>query len=285
VGGYALVLALIAAKDVKDRDGSRLGAYFVLVPGIWVMEILLLLIIVGYVAGLLVLTSERVRLARWVLPAGIGLGTATAAVLYLLAPLGVTVDPNGPSLKWWGLAALALPLVTGFPAPPPGGGCETCDPNQVVIPPGLRHEYWAELSVGQAGMAPLAALKIGPFVGAWLGVLGGGLARRLPATRRRGTGGADAPVPGREPVGRPVAWGAFGVMGFALLAAAIAVPGPTPTDDNRLGLVLFLAAALYFIAWLAAFHSLAGRRGAAGQQLAFSARPRRSHGAGFARCA
>ena len=114
VGGYALVLALIAAKAAKDRAGSKLGAYFAVVPGIWAMEILLLLIIVAYAAGLLILTSQRVRLARWILPAGTGLGAATAGVLYALAHFGVTVDPNGPSLKWWGLAALVLPLGTGF---------------------------------------------------------------------------------------------------------------------------------------------------------------------------
>ena len=59
-GGYAMVLALIAAKAVKDRDGSKIGAYFAVVPGIWVMEILLLLVIAAYVAGLLILTSQRV---------------------------------------------------------------------------------------------------------------------------------------------------------------------------------------------------------------------------------
>ena len=68
VAGYALVLALIAAKAVKDRDGSRLGTYFVMVPGLWAMEIVLLLVIVGYLAGLLILTSQRVRFTRWGLP-------------------------------------------------------------------------------------------------------------------------------------------------------------------------------------------------------------------------
>ena len=254
VGGYAMVLALIAAKTVKDRDGSKLGAYFAVVPGIWAMEILLLLVIAAYVAGLLILTSQRVRLTRWILPIGIGFGATTAGVLYPLAPLGVNVDPNSPSLKWWGLAALMLPLATGFlaarlsardtrpaalgptgqgclaascatataalllavltsatialfphhvplqtPPPPPGGGCETCDPNQVVIPPGLRHEYWAELSVGQAGQTPLAALLIAPFFGAWLGVLGGGLARKSPGTRRRGVSGPHALSPPQPP--------------------------------------------------------------------------------------
>ena len=114
VGGYAMVLALIAAKAVKDRDGSRLGAYFAVDPGLWALEIVLLLVIVGYVAGLLILTSERVRFTRWGLPAGIGIGVLTAGVLYPLAPFGVNVDPNSPSLPWWLVAALALPMATGL---------------------------------------------------------------------------------------------------------------------------------------------------------------------------
>ena len=282
VSGYAMVLALIAAKTVKDRDGSKLGAYFAVVPGIWVMEILLLVVISAYVAGLLILTSQRVRLTRWILPAGIGFGAATASVLYALAPLGVRVDPNGPSLKWWGLAALALPLATGFlaarlsaregrpaalgptgqgalaascatataalllavltsvtialfPHHVPlegtpaagggpdagyiaGGGCETCDPNQVVIPPGLRHEYWAELSVGQAGDTPLAALMIAPFLGAWLGVLGGGLARKSPVTSRSGPHALSPP----QPPGRRMASDADREQVTRMLTAAFA---------------------------------------------------------------
>ena len=74
-----------------------------------------------------------------------------------------------------------------IPPPPSGGGCETCDPNQVVIPPGLRHEYWVELSVGQAGGMPFAALLLVPFLGAGLGFLAGGLARKSPGT----SGGPD----------------------------------------------------------------------------------------------
>ena len=251
VGGYAMVLALIAAKAVKDRLGSKLGAYFPVIPPVWALQIVLLLVIAAYVAGLLILTSQqRVRLARWILPAALGFGAVTAGVLYPLAPLGVNVDPNGPSLKWWGLAALALPLATGFlaarlsardtrpaalgpvpqgalaascatataalllatltsvtialsphhvplqtPPPPPGGGCETCDTNSQVIPPGLRHEYWVELSVGQAGQTPLTALLIAPFLGAWLGVLGGGLARRSPGISRGGPHALSPPQP------------------------------------------------------------------------------------------
>jgi hypothetical protein len=254
VGGYAMVLVLIAAKAVKDRYGSRLGAYFVIVPGLWVLEIVLLLVIVGYLAGLLILTSQRIRLTRPSLPIGIGTGAATAAVLYALAPLGAgfipffPLDPESWLGSLWGLASLTLPLATGLlvgrlaardmrpgvlspaqqgclaascatataalllavltsvtialfphhvplqnnPPPPPGGGCETCDPNDTVIPPGLRHEYWVELSVGQAGQAPLAALLIGPLLGAGLGALGGGLAGRSAGTRSRGGGPSPA---------------------------------------------------------------------------------------------
>ena len=390
VGGYAMVLALIAAKTVKDRLGSKLGAYFPVIPPVWALQIVLLLVIAAYVAGLLILTSQqRVRLARWILPTAIGFGAVTAGVLYPLAPLGVKVDPNGPSLKWWGLAALALPLATGFlaarlsardtrpaalgptgqgalaascatataalllavltsvtialfPHHVPlegtpaagggpdagyiaGGGCETCDPNREVIPPGLRHEYWVEISVGQAGETPLAALLIAPFLGAWLGVLGGGLARRSPGISRGGGPHALSPPqpPGRlmasdanreqvidtltaafaqgrltkeeldlragqtfaartcaelaaltadlpagltrtqpvrkpaqaqprQPVDTAVVWSAWGLITPALFAANIAVPDPTPTDNQPIGKILFLVTVAYFIGWLAA---------------------------------
>ncbi|HEX7266356.1 MAG TPA: DUF1707 domain-containing protein [Streptosporangiaceae bacterium] len=291
VGGYATVLALIAAKAVKDRYGSKLGAYFVIVPEFWVLEFVLLLVIVGYVAGLLILTSQRVRLTRWGLPAGIGFGAVTAGVLYALAPFGVSVDPDGPSLKWWGVAALALPVATGllagrlaardrrpailtpeqgalqgcltascataaaallvavltsvtialFPQRVPlegtpaagggpgagyiaGGGCETCDPVNTVIPPGLRHEYWVEISVGQAGMAPFAFLLFAPFVGAGLGAFAGGFASRSRGTRGRAGGGPRAASPSApsQPLGRLRASDADREQVIGMLKAAFA---------------------------------------------------------------
>ncbi len=275
-GGYAMVLALIAAKAVKDRLGSKLGAYFPVILPVWALQIVLLLVIAAYVAGLLILTSQqRVRLARWILPTAIGFGAVTAGVLYPLAPLGVNVDPSGQALKWWGLAALMLPLATGFlaarqsardtrpaalgptgqgclaascatataalllavltsvtialfphhvplqtPPPPPGGGCETCDPGREVIPPGLRHEYWVEISVGQAGETPLAGLLIAPFLGAWLGLLGAGLARRSPGISRGGSGPqALSPL---QPPGRLMASDAHREQVIETLTAAFA---------------------------------------------------------------
>ena len=79
VGGYAMVLALIAAKAVKDRLGSKLGAYFpVILPGVGPAD----LAAAGHrrlCGRALILTSQqRVRLARWILPAAIGFGAVTA---------------------------------------------------------------------------------------------------------------------------------------------------------------------------------------------------------------
>ena len=238
--GYALVLILIAAKAMKDRDGSKLGQYFVVVPGLWAMEIVLLLVIAAYAAGLLILTAQRIRLTRWSLPVAIGFGAITAGVLYLLAPFGVGVDPAGSALKWFGVAGLALPamaallvarLSAGDTRPgrryatsqgtlaatcamataalllavltsvsiallpshvplqlprPSNGLCETCDPVNVTIPPPVRHEYWAEISVGQAGQTPLAFLLLAPLLGAGLGVVTGAIASRSPRTSDRG---------------------------------------------------------------------------------------------------
>ena len=72
VGGYAVVLALIAATAVQQRIGSQLGGYFPVILPIWAMDVGFLLILAGYVAGLLILTSRRVQFTRRVLPTRAG---------------------------------------------------------------------------------------------------------------------------------------------------------------------------------------------------------------------
>src|SRR5207248_4810573 len=89
VGGYAVVLALVAATAVQQRIGSQLGRYFPVILPIWAMDVGFLLIIAGYVAGLLILTCRRVQFTRRVLPLALGIGALTAAVLYPLAPFGI----------------------------------------------------------------------------------------------------------------------------------------------------------------------------------------------------
>jgi hypothetical protein len=276
MGGYTAVLALVAAKAVKDRDGSKLGAYFAVIPSIWVAEIVLLLVIGCYAAGLLILTSERTRVARSSLPVGVATGAVVAIGLYALRPLG---DPSW----WWWVAALPVPWAIGFavarhsardsrpgavspatvspataspatvspatvspatmnpatrgclaaacaaataalllavltsatialfphhvplehPGPPPNGGCETCDPNSVVIPSGLRHEYWVEISVGQAGTATYAVLILGPLLGVAFGAAGAEVATRSRGNRGR-TSGSDPCAPAPPEPTRPL---------------------------------------------------------------------------------
>jgi hypothetical protein len=290
-GGYALVLALIAAKAVKDRLGSRLGFYFAIVPGEWVLQVVLLLLVLAYAAGLLILTSQRgVRLGRGTLPAVTGLGAVTGGVVYALNPFGVPGSDSSASGNWWWLTAL-LPLATGYlavrrsardPRPAalgpvqcsalaaacattaaalllavltsvtiallphhvPGqadagnsGVCQTCDPDRTVIPPRLRPEYQAEISVGQAGTLPLASLLVAPFFGAWIGVIGGGLARQRPGPRRRAPGGPHAVSP--VPPGRLMASDADRDQAVSMLTAAFAQGRLTREElDLRAGQVL-----------------------------------------------
>ena len=89
VGGYAVMLALIAATAVQQRIGSQLGRYFPVILPIWAMNVGFLLILAGYAAGLLILTSRRLQFTRWVLPAALGIGALTAGALYSLAPFGL----------------------------------------------------------------------------------------------------------------------------------------------------------------------------------------------------
>jgi hypothetical protein len=68
-----------------------------------------------------------------------------------------------------------------IPPPPSNGGCETCEPVNLVIPASLRHEYWVELSVDQAGGSDFVLFGV-PLPSVILGGVGVGLAG---VTRRR----------------------------------------------------------------------------------------------------
>ena len=271
VAGYALVLALVAAKTVKDRDGSRLGAYFALVPGIWAMEILLLLVIAAYVAGLLILTSQRAWFTRRILPIGIGFGAATAGVLYALAPLGVNI-----SLKWWGLVALSLPRrlarhsrrgarpsIARHPPPwwqrPAARRAASAAGRPVHASDADREKVAGVLRAGFAGgrlTKEELDLRLGQTLAARTYVGLAALTADLPA-------GRPSDVPVRMPARahpRPRRTGhRVGRIRFdhpALLAPIfLSSPGSPPAGNHHVGLILFMVAVVYFTAWL-----LVGRR-------------------------
>ena len=104
------------------------------------------------------------------------------AVLLLAALTTVTIA----------LAPQRVPLQT--PPPPPNGGCETCDPNSLVIPPNLRHEYWVGLSITQENLPFYIALVAAPMFALLAGGLGVGLAEASLGIRNRsGNQGSAAP--------------------------------------------------------------------------------------------
>lgn len=72
------------------------------------------------------------------------------------------------------IAPQRVPLQT--PPPPPNGGCETCSPVSLVIPPGLRHEYSVGLSITQENLPFYLALITAPLLALLPAGLGAGLA-------------------------------------------------------------------------------------------------------------
>src|SRR5260370_790162 len=127
----------------------------------------------------------------------------------------------------------SLPPTHASPSQAPNGMCPPSDPSSVVIPQALRHEYWVESSVGQAGGMPLTALLIAPFLGAWLGVLGGGLARRSPGLSRSSGPHALSPP---QPSGRLRASDANREQVIDTLTAAFAQGRLTKEElDRRAG--------------------------------------------------
>ncbi len=293
-GGYLLVLTLTAAIAVQAREGETLGVYFHdggIVTGV------MILVLAGYAAGILAMTSARVRLTASALRIATAAGLLTGAALYA----GYGIDLASPPRAWWALAALGLPMVTGWavtrlaartapatpasragpagliaggvlatalvlvlplqtmfilvpiavilpalilapgvaakltgprratatdmnpgaqgaaaavsataiavlllatlttatialspsrvplqtPPPPRNGGCETCDPNSRVIPPGLRHEYWVGLSVTQASLPVDIALIGAPLIALPAAGIGVGLGQASSRGRHR----------------------------------------------------------------------------------------------------
>ena len=143
--GYVAVLALVPAKAVVEqfaytvpRGGDQLRLYRN-VPGLglpgtvwlagirppgstWLCESLFLFITAGYVAAIFWLTSQRSRVAPATLAIGLGAGMVLGAVMYALAPLGLSKSATNPwlpgsevdPLVWlaW-IALLGRPVAAG----------------------------------------------------------------------------------------------------------------------------------------------------------------------------
>jgi hypothetical protein len=105
VGGYVAILTLIAAKATVEqltfaapRGGVVLRLYRLISaggfgPG-WPPEIIFLAVMALYAAAILWVTSRRSRVAPATLAIGTGAGIVLGAVMYAVAPLGLTVATN-----------------------------------------------------------------------------------------------------------------------------------------------------------------------------------------------
>jgi hypothetical protein len=133
--------------------------------GWWGVVLLALPLLVGFATTRLASRDTSVPSAT---PAGQGVLAAVSAtgtgVLVVAALAAVTIA----------IAPQKVPLQT--PAPPAGGGCETCGADPPTIPPALRHDYWVGISIAQAARGPDDMLLIAPIFALFTGLLGTGIA-------------------------------------------------------------------------------------------------------------
>jgi len=132
VGGYAAILALMLAKASVEQFADAVpqgGVYLRLYRDIqgngspaslyhWFGEILFLVIMAGYVAAILWLTSRRSPVVPATLAIGTGAGIVLGVVIYAVAPLGLSESATNPWLPGSGvdpLVALAWMLLLGAP--------------------------------------------------------------------------------------------------------------------------------------------------------------------------
>ena len=126
-GGYALVLALTVAKasveQVRDNPAAiphvPQDASVPALTGmiyVWVSQSLFLLIIAVYLAGVLVLTAQRPGVATATRRAGTGAGLLLGAVLFAVAPLGLSNPRLGAASGLASAAAIAAVFALPFAA-------------------------------------------------------------------------------------------------------------------------------------------------------------------------
>jgi hypothetical protein len=112
--GYATVFALLLAKaEAEGRYYAVAGGHAGLV-GAWTGEIVFLLVLAGYTAGLLAVTARRPPASRTALAIGIGAGVAAGLISYALPPLHPLHVPAGWLTDLYVAGRLlAVPLLLG----------------------------------------------------------------------------------------------------------------------------------------------------------------------------
>jgi len=115
-GGYAAVFVLVAVKSDVARIEYTSAAQRHVLTGVWTGEIVFLLVLAAYAAGLLAATAQRPPVAPAALAVGIRAGVAVALVMYALPSMGHPLQiANVWLLRAYDAArVLALLLVLGI---------------------------------------------------------------------------------------------------------------------------------------------------------------------------
>jgi hypothetical protein len=115
VGGYATVFTLVLAKAAVERSEYATYSGRAWLAGAWAGEVVFLVMVAAYVAGLLAVTARRPPFSPVALATGAAAGVVAGLLMYALPPLG---QPPHIAVGWladvYRLARmLALPLALG----------------------------------------------------------------------------------------------------------------------------------------------------------------------------
>src|SRR5215469_15499382 len=116
VSGYAAVVALVAVKSGVARFEPAPATQRHLLAGIWTGEIVFLVVLAAYVAGLLAVTARRPPAAPAALAIGARAGLPVALVMYALPAMGHPLHLANAWLAWAYNAARVLALLLALGA-------------------------------------------------------------------------------------------------------------------------------------------------------------------------
>jgi hypothetical protein len=194
VGAYAAILALIPAKNVVEQvldapphGGIDLRLYRLISgPGFgnsWDSEIVFLVVMALYAAGILWMTSQRSRVGPAALAVGAVAGTALGAAWYLIGPLGFGGAPaTNPWLPGSAIApfiVLAVILLFGAPVVAMVAVARRCTARggsaapdgargRQIFAAGLLTSLVGGLFVTVSGTGTIAAMLTAPWLRNWL---------------------------------------------------------------------------------------------------------------------
>jgi hypothetical protein len=179
VGGYAAVLALMVAKASVSRVVYAPAAGVWQAMGgparrfDWFGQILFLLVMAGYAAAILAVTARRSRVAPATLAIGTGAGIALGAVMYAVAPLGLSKDATEPWLAGSAIdPVVALAWILLLVGPAVAGGVA----GRRYRGPGSPGQL-PNATIWQCGMAGFLATGVGALI---VTVLGTGTVALMP---------------------------------------------------------------------------------------------------------